>query len=68
MKAMCQERDKSLLRKLSSLALLPPDMIENTFNDLKGDYICEDNTRFFSYIENYWIRNVSHYYDYLQFI
>lgn len=53
--------DCGLLRKVISLALLPPEMITTTFEDLKLKYETNDNARFFLYVHNEWIKKVNFY-------
>lgn len=52
-------RDIGLIRKLTSLALLPPNIIEKTFFDLKSEYDEEEHKVLFSYVFRNWIRLVS---------
>lgn len=50
--------DCGLLRKIISLALLPPEIITITFNELKSKYETNENSRFFLYVEKEWLRKV----------
>ena len=59
MKKKCRQMDYSLIRKLTSLALLPSNMIDITFEELKLDLSNSDNKSFFKYFEKEWIKKVS---------
>lgn len=50
--------DVGLLRKTISLGLLPPEIILDTFNDLKSKCENDENSRFFLYIEKEWMKKV----------
>ncbi|KAG5684470.1 hypothetical protein PVAND_013704 [Polypedilum vanderplanki] len=50
--------DYGLIRKMSSLALLPLDLIRLTYNQLKEKYKNRNNKLFFDYYEHQWIKKI----------
>lgn len=60
MKRISMELDLGLARKLSTLALLPANEIEITFQQLKEKYETADNSRLFSYFSYEWLGQVYH--------
>jgi hypothetical protein len=59
MKRLCSHQDFPLLRKMSTLALLPPDMIEETYLALKEEYNHYGYDEFFKYFNREWMKKVS---------
>ncbi|KAG5673332.1 hypothetical protein PVAND_003392 [Polypedilum vanderplanki] len=58
MKQFCNTPNTTLLRKLQCLAMLPPEMIKETYIVLKSHYTQSEYKKFFKYFENQWMQKV----------